>query len=329
MKARQYGLFIFLVLVSGLLGACGAEPNPPSPPAPLSPTATHPLATPTLPAPTATHPPASPTLPAPTATYPPASPTLPAPTATYPPASPTLPAPTATYPPAVCPLGAALRKDTIDLQLAYPGPGRLYWCWSRGLAQSYFGQLEGGLRVLIGPSLATLQEKAERAGQAGLPYEALGYNLEDKENRTIEERTDLVGATRQAADLAHEHGRLLMMVPGFKLMQANWSDYPQLAAYADLWVIQSLQLQKVYPPGPTYRQEVEKVIHQIRAGNPNIPIWVQITVVVKGQVLSAEEVLAYRQAIADLVDGVFIYDARDPNRPETLEAILAAVCGSG
>jgi hypothetical protein len=239
----------------------------------------------------------------------------------------TLPAPTVAYSSASCPVGAGLRKDTLDLQLAYQGPERFYLCWSSSLAEAYFDQLEGGFSVLVGPSLARLKELAEQAEQAGLPYEALGYNLEARRNTPITEQTNLVSATQQAADLAHKHGKMLVMLPGFKLMSANWSDYPRMAAYADVWLIQSQRLQ-VHPPGLAYRQEVERVIKQIQTGNPDVSIWVQISVTPGKQVLSAEEVLAYRQAIADLADGVFIYDAQDPNRPETLEAIFVAVCGS-
>lgn len=219
-----------------------------------------------------------------------------------------------------------MRRDTTELQLAYRLPGRLYMTGSAGMGGEYFGQLEVGLRVLVGASLTRLQELSERAEEEGVPYEALAYSLEAGRNTPIEEQRDLVGATRQAAQVAHEHGKLLIMGPGFKLMEANWADYPSMAAYADVWVIQSQRLQ-VDPPGPGYRREIERTINQIRAGNPTVSIWVQISVTPGARILSAEEVLAYRESIADLVDGVYIYDSRDPSRPETLQAIFAAVCG--
>jgi hypothetical protein len=198
---------------------------------------------------------------------------------------------------------------------------------SAGPARDYYDQLEGGLRVLVAPSLAQLQQLAERADQSEVSYDALGYGLEQGRHTTTEELADLVGATQQAADLADKYGKKLVMGPGFKLMSEHWDEYPLMAASADVWILQSQRLQ-IHPPGQTYREEVEKVIDQIRTGNPDIEIWVQISVTPGPTTLSVEEWLAYREAIIDLVDGVYVFDARDPNRPDTLEAIFDAVCGT-
>jgi hypothetical protein len=198
---------------------------------------------------------------------------------------------------------------------------------SAGPAADYYGELEGGLRVLVGPSLAKLKQLAERADKSGVPYDALGYGLEQSKHATADELADLVAATQQAADLADKYGKKLVMGPGFKLMSEHLSEYPQMAALADVWILQSQRLQ-VHPPGEAYREEVEKVINQIRAGNPDIEIWVQISVTPGPTTLAVDEWLAYRDSIKDLVDGIYVFDVRDPNRPETLKAIFAAVCGA-
>jgi hypothetical protein len=226
-----------------------------------------------------------------------------------------------------CRLGAGLREDTVETQLAYQSPGGLYVTGSLGLAEEYFGQLETGLRVLVGPSLARLRELADQASASGVPYDALAYSLEAGRHTPMDEQMDVVGATRQASSLAHAHGKLLLMGPGLGLMEENWAQYPTMASYADLWTIQTQRLQS-NPAGPKYREEVEKIISQLRMGNADLRIWAQISVTPGGQELSTAEVLAYREAISDLVDGVYIYSGGDPNRPETLEAIFAAVCGS-
>jgi hypothetical protein len=225
-----------------------------------------------------------------------------------------------------CPLGAGLREDTIEIQLAYQTPARLYVTGSLGFAREYFGQLETGMRVLIGPSLARLRELAEQAAECGLPYDALAYSLEASRNTPIEEQADVLGATQQAASLAHEHGKLLVMGPGWGLMEQNWAQYPTMASHADLWIIQTQRLQS-NPADAAYREEVARVIDQLRAGNPDLHIWAQVSVTPGGRLLSAEEVLAYRRAIVDLVDGVYIYEGGDPNRSETLQTIFAVVCG--
>jgi hypothetical protein len=233
-------------------------------------------------------------------------------------------APTSSLP--ACPLGAGLREDTIEIQLAYQSPGRLYVTGSLSLAQAYFGELETGTRVLVGPSLARLRELAEQASESGLPYEALAYSLEASRNTPIEEQADVLGATQQAASLAHEHGKLLVMGPGWGLMEQNWAQYPTMASYADLWIIQTQRLQS-NPADPAYREEVERVVGQLRAGNADLSVWAQISVTPGGRVLSPDEVLAYRRAIVDLVDGVYVYEGGDPNRSETLKTIFAVVCG--
>ncbi len=236
------------------------------------------------------------------------------------------PSGTAMVPPAACPLGAGLREDTIEIHLSYQTPGRMYVTGSLGLAEEYFGQIETGLRVLVGPSLTRLHELAEEASESAVPYDVLAYSLEAGRHTPAAEQLDVVRATQQASVLAHENGKLLLMGPGWGLMEENRVEYAAMASYADLWIIQTQRLQS-NPPGPVYREEVEDVITQLRRGNTNLRVWAQISATPGGRALSTEELLAYREAIVDLVDGVYVYVGGDPNRSETLEAIFATVCG--
>ncbi len=194
-------------------------------------------------------------------------------------------------------------------------------------ALNYFPELEGALRVLVAPSLEQLQVLAARADQTRLSYDALGYSLERSRNITPEEQEDPLGATEQAAELANQYDKPLVLGPGLQLMQDHWSDYAAMAALVDVWILQTQHLQ-VHPPGTEYRQEVEKVVRELRSGNPGVKIWAQISVTPGQTVLSVEEWLAYRDSILDLVDGIYVLDVSDPSRPETLEAIFARICGS-
>lgn len=199
---------------------------------------------------------------------------------------------------------------------------------SAGPAMDYFPQLEGALRVLVAPSFDQLQRLAARAEELGVAYDALGYGLERGRHTTQEEQADPLGATERAAEFAERMGKPLVLGPGFQLMQDHWSDYQGMAAFVDVWILQTQRLQ-VNPPGPEYRQEVEKVVRELRAGNPDIQIWAQISVTPGRSAIDVGEWLAYRESIIDLVDGVYVMDVSDPNRPETLKAIFAAVCGGG
>jgi hypothetical protein len=200
---------------------------------------------------------------------------------------------------------------------------------SAGLSERYFPELEGWVRVLGAPSLDTLQQKAERALQSELPYEALGYGLETSETTPDQEWQDLIGSTQEAKDIADAYGKLLNMGPGFRLMSRNEDKYPSMAALADIWMLQTQQLQKK-PPGPEYRQEVARLVDLIRSGNPNASIWAQITLPPDREP-SVEEWLAYRELIVDLVDGTYIgvytWNKVDSEKLlATIDAIFAAVC---
>lgn len=208
----------------------------------------------------------------------------------------------------------------------------LIMCATVGLAEIYFPQLEGSIRVLGAPSLEALQRKAEKAKQRGVPYEALGYGLETSKSTPEGEWQDLIGSTEKARALADKYGKLLMMAPGFRLMSQNWEQYPPMAALADIWILQTQRLQK-QPPGSDYRREVERVVNQIRAGNPDILIWAQITLPPDREP-NAEEWLAYHHSIADLLEGrtyvgAYTWDTEDRDQlVATIEAIFDAVCGN-
>jgi hypothetical protein len=77
-----------------------------------------------------------------------------------------------------------------------------------------------------------------------------------------------------------------------------------MAAESDIWIFQTQQLQK-QPPGPGYREDVARIVTEIREANPDIIIWAQITLP-PDRAPDAEEWLAYHDAIRDLVDGAYI-----------------------
>lgn len=250
----------------------------------------------------------------------------PAPTGTQAPTVATA-TPAATFAWESCRLGAGLRQDTVTVLAPYKGRLAMIVTQALNVAKGNFDQYQGSMRVLVSPNLAQIQQKIAGAPTSNVPYEALGYDLEAGHNTPVAEYQDLVGSTQKAAALAHQAGKLLLMIPGFKLMSENQSDYPAMAALSDIWVIQTQQLQ-VNPAGPAYRQAVQQVIALLKQGHPGISIWAQISVTPGKTPLTADEWLAYRSSIVDLVDGAFVYDANDPNEPQTLIPILAGVCGT-
>jgi hypothetical protein len=197
------------------------------------------------------------------------------------------------------------------------------------LAEQYFEQFDGSIRVIAAPSLEEINNKGMRASENNVPYEALGYGLETSKSTPSEEWHDLVGATKSAKDLAQEFGKLLVMGPGFKLLSNNEDQYGPMGALTDIWMFQTQQLQKE-PPGIEYRLEVERIIQLIRSENPHIEIWAQITLP-PDRDPDAEEWLAYRQYIADLVDGSYIGvytwdDANQDQLVDTIKQIIENAC---
>jgi hypothetical protein len=202
---------------------------------------------------------------------------------------------------------------------------------SSRLSEICFPDLDGWIRVLGAPSLEKLQQKAERAAKNGMPYEALLYGLETSESTPDEEWQDPIGSTQRAKKILDAYGKQLVMAPGLRLMSQNEDKYAAMAALSDIWILQTQQLQK-NGPGLAYRQEVKRIVDLIKAGNPDVPIWAQITLP-PDRDPNAEEWLTFHQSIADLVDGTYIgvytWKSADPDQLKaTIDAIFSALCES-
>lgn len=228
-------------------------------------------------------------------------------------------------------LGVGLRRQTAPSVLKYRDHPGLISCASVDLAEAHFPVFEGWVRVLAAPSLDALRQKAEEARKRGIPYEALGYGLETSATTPRVEWQDLVGSTQKARALADEYGKWLVMAPGLRLMSQNRDQYAPMAALADLWILQTQRLQ-LEPPDTAYREAVKEEIDSIRSGNAQIQIWAQITLPPDREP-NADEWLAYRQSILDLVDGTYIgvytWGSFEPDLLVTIiEEILATIHSS-
>jgi len=203
-----------------------------------------------------------------------------------------------------CKLGLGLREETKDFLLENVGYVGLIMTANSNLGEMYFPLFDESIRVLGAPSLQVLETKAMRARDANMPYEALGYGLETSASTPAEEWQNIIDSTEAAESLGKQYQKQLLLAPGFRLMSQNETLYAEMASLADIWILQTQQLQKK-PPGPEYRQEVERIVSLIRSGNPEIVIWAQITLP-PDRKPNAEEWLAYRALIDDLVDGTYV-----------------------
>ena len=208
MRLGRCGFVVCLIVSGLLLAACGQWATPTAVPAGASPSPTPPGASAT---PFAASP--SPTAPSPSPTR--TSPT-PVPTTPVVPATPH--AALTPIPESSCRLGTGLRDETGSVLTKYKANPGLVMAATVQNAETYFPQLEGWIRVIGAPSLDALRQKAARAQDLGLEYEALAYGLETGKSTPDEEWQDLIGSTAKARAIADQYGKLLVMGPGFKLM---------------------------------------------------------------------------------------------------------------
>lgn len=277
MNAKIYLLMINL-LVLGFLGGCNNEPAPTLIPTQVEPTHT--------------------STPDEIVQFTP-TPTQPLETPDF------TPTPTATeFHSIQCLLGTGLRQQTVPIILSHGEHGGFVMTASLALAEEHFPHLDGWTRVLGAPSIEQLEQKAKRAEQSDIPYEALAYGLETSESTPDEEWQNLVESTERARSIADDYDKLLVMGPGYRLMSQNEDQFPAITALSDIWMLQTQRLQ-VNPPGPIYREEVKRVVDQIKSGNPEIEIWAQITLP-PDQEPSSLEWVEYKNSIKDIVSGTYI-----------------------
>jgi hypothetical protein len=234
------------------------------------------------------------------------------------------------------------------------------------LAADYFPQLEGWDRAQICNSHECLRTRAQRAADEGLDYEYLAYGPERLDGVPDEEKYNLPWATQVARQIADQWDKPLMISYSTKQLHQeaeergyDWDDPSEvvamLAPYGDVWLIQAADefwraddgtvrpvlSQRVYPPGPEFRAEVERWVQWIRAANPDIEIWIQLAtqrIGVPGESEpSAELTLEYRNWIADLVDGVYLMpiyggleqmSSADREMVDVFECACGGECGS-
>jgi hypothetical protein len=180
------------------------------------------------------------------------------------------------YSKGTCAIGLGLREETRELLIEFKEYPGLVMTANFSLAESIFPELDGWIRTIGGPSLEILEDRSTRAADEGLEYEGLSYGLETSITTPDSEWQDVEKSTQSARVISDRAGKLLVLGPGLRLMSWNESKYPNMAAFTDVWMIQTQRLQEL-GPGEEYRQAVKEIIESIHEGNPEIQIWAQIT----------------------------------------------------
>jgi hypothetical protein len=148
-------------------------------------------------------------------------------------------------------------------------------------------------------------QAASLIGEAGAVGATLvGFNLEGPLTKD-----DLVSQERQVGQLVKAAGLTYVFGPTETALEEYFAD---LAPWADVIVLQSQRFQT----SPDYAATVATLVGKIRAANPAVKVWAQVSVNPPGnRALTAAETLANIGQIAAVVDGVHIfYSPGDPDR---------------
>jgi hypothetical protein len=208
-------------------------------------------------------------------------------------------------PPAGCPFGGrATDQGPAALAAALrTRPGTYYQVIDYADSQ-YFAQLPNHIRALRAESLDDLRATAQRALNDGLEYEALVYDLEGWDQTPIWEQEHQVEATQMARDIVHSFDKIFVMAPARALTWRNW---PEMAPYADMWVIQAQAGQRNYAAGPQFANWLAPYVHSLDT-HPGMPIWAQLTTYPE-RALTMNEYFDYVNSVyPSLVDGIYVFN---------------------
>ena len=124
----------------------------------------------------------------------------------------------------------------------------------------------------------------------------LGYNLE-----TALPKEDLINREMGMQRFASEDDLLYVFGPTLLKLERYYDDF---ARHADIILLQSQR----YQTREEYEERVEKLIEKIRSANPEVKVWVQVSVnPPEKRHVTPDEVISDIQLIADKADLIWIY----------------------
>jgi hypothetical protein len=188
-------------------------------------------------------------------------------------------------------------------------------------------------------SLGEMEDVVAKLQVNDMKCDYLAYNAEDRANATPPEEMypyeNYVISVQTAQQTAHNGGAVFVNGPGLNYMESQddhgESLYKAVAPYVDIWMIQSQGYTTVgrtdeHVTPDQFREAVSQVVGWIHTANSEAKIWVQV-ILSSGRLatnpLSAEEAVAYAQAVDDIVDNMRIYlsDSEGSLPSENLEKL--------
>lgn len=152
--------------------------------------------------------------------------------------------------------------------------------------------------VVAGGGISQIDERVERLFQqlSAKGVEFFGLNLE-----ADLPKEELVAEEAAVYQLAQEYNVTYVFGPTLPNLERYYADF---AKHADVLVLQSQR----YQGREDYEEAVEDLIARIKKANPDIEVWVQVSVLPPpNREMSVDEVIRHVNLIADKADLIFLY----------------------
>jgi hypothetical protein len=183
----------------------------------------------------------------------------------------------------------------------------------------------GALRTQIFPSFLQF-ERAVNNGKIRPETKAVLYDNEAWDFTPEEEQTNLADYAQRFAELAHQHGYLVIVTPAVDLAKSRqeagerrFSTFLRLnipaaaAKYADVYEIQA---QGSQVPANVFASYVTGAAQQARAANPKVLVFAGLSTNPSGHKMTADGIVAAVRATRDVVDGYwFNVPQKNPSCP--------------
>lgn len=130
----------------------------------------------------------------------------------------------------------------------------------------------------------------------------IGYDLERWPYTSRWEQENPVDAVRIMGEIAHSHGLQLVVAPS-RYFNERFGE--EIAKYADIYIPQAKYYQ-AFLSLDEYNQTLRNLIGNLRAANPNLIIFLDLSTSPKGRKTTAEEMWKHVEVLEDVIDGVWV-----------------------
>jgi len=198
----------------------------------------------------------------------------------------------------------SIGKRLFDAEraMAIARPGDIFGVGTKeglDIAREKLSQIPKEYRMLITPAIAGLEDVLD-ALDVEIAY--IGYDLEVWEATPIEEQLDPVGAVARAREIADARG-LKLVLGATANFNRNYG--AQMAPYVDYYMPQAKSYQ-AYLSDEEYEQTLRQLFTTLRAANPDMQLFLDISPSPKDIPQTPEEMLQHVRSLQDMIDGVWI-----------------------